>query len=518
MRIFPSTAALVVATAFAVNAQEPKLGTVSFATSCSPAAQPMMNRAVALLHSFEFREATKGFNEALAADSTCGIAYWGIALSNWSNPAAIGMRSTEIIASGLDAVRRGRTVGSKTERERAYLDAVALLYTDASTIDQRTRFAAYRDAMHKLVLANPDDIEASIFYALALAMSADPSDKTYARQLEAGAMLEKLAAKYPNHPGIVHYIIHTYDLPALAFHAEHAADNYAKIAPAAPHALHMPSHTYTRVGYWKQSITSNTRAAEAGRRENQGAEVLHVSDYLMYAYLQTCQDVKARELLDALPLMFARFDPRKPSGAAPPQGGYFAFAAMPARYSLERGSWQEAAGLTPLETQYPWTDAITYFARAVGAARSGDTLNSRRSITQLERIRDGLARMRENYWQEQTEIQILAASGWLALAEGRTDDALTEMKLAADRESATEKNAVTPGPIAPARELLAEMLLQLGRPREALEQFELTLKTEPRRYRAIAGAAKAAAAAGDRTAARKYSAQMKELCAQPRRT
>jgi tetratricopeptide (TPR) repeat protein len=413
-------------------------------------------------------------------------------------------------------VKRGRAIGSKTQREKIYLGAVGFLYENADAIDQPTRFAGYRDVMHGLMVTYPDDVEAKIFYALALAMSADPADKTYAKQLEAGAILEKLAQKYPSHPGIAHYIIHTYDLPALASHAMHAAGDYSKIAPAAPHALHMPSHTFTRVGYWNESIGSNRKASAAARRERQGGEELHDSDYLMYAYLQTCQDRAARDLLRTMPLMFARFDPTKPAGAAPPQAGYFALAAMPARYALERGSWRDAANLEARKTPYPWTDAITYFARALGAARSGDTLASRRSITELQRIRDDLTRMKETYWTEQAEIQLLGAEAWLALAEGRKDDALSEMKQAADRESATEKNAVAPGPIAPARELLAEMFLQLNRPREALEQFEQTLKAEPRRYRSVAGAAKAAKAAGDRAALRKYSAAMKELCANPR--
>lgn len=517
MRIFPSTAALALA-ALAVNAQEPKVGTVNFETSCSPAAQPLFNRAVALLHSFEFREAIAGFNQVLAADSTCGIAYWGIALAAWSNPAAIGMRPPAVIATGLGAVKRGRAVGSKTQREKIYLGAVGFLYENADAIDQRTRFAAYRDAMHRLTATFPNDVEASIFYSLALAMSADPSDKTYAKQLEAGAILEKLARKYPNHPGIAHYIIHTYDLPSLASQAMQAAGDYSKIAPAAPHALHMPSHTFTRVGYWNESIDSNRKASAAARREKQGGEELHDGDYLMYAYMQTCQDRAARDVLGAVPLMLARFDPTKPAGAAPPQAGYFALAAIPARYALERGQWRDAANLSPLRTQFPWTDAITYFARAVGAARSGDAAAARKSIVELERLRDDLTRMNETYWKEQTEIQILGASAWLAFAEGKTDEGVSLMKQAADRESATEKNAVTPGPLAPAREMLGEMLLQLNRPREALDQFEQTLKVEPRRYRSVAGAAKAAAAAGDRPAAKKHNAGMKQLCAKPRST
>lgn len=511
MRFKLALAAMLIPTIHGIQSQEARLGSVHFATSCSSKAQPIFNRAVALLHSFEFREATTEFNSVLAADSTCGIAYWGIALSTWGNPAAPGNRPPQLIASGLAAVRRGRAVGSKTTRERAYLGAVGYLYDDTA-IDQRTRFAVYRDVMHGITQEYPDDVEASIFYALALAMSADPADKTYAKQLEAGRMLEGLAKKYPEHPGIAHYLIHTYDLPPLASHALNAASRYSIIAPSAPHALHMPSHTFTRVGYWEQSIESNRRASVAARRIKSGAEELHNSDYLMYAYLQTCQDRAARSLIDALPVLFAGFDPTRTTGAAPPMAGYFALAAMPARYSLERGSWHDAANLSVRKTPFPNTDAMTYFARAIGAARIGDTVTAKSAIAELNRLRDDLTRQNETYWSGQTEIQTGAASAWLAFAGGRKDDALTLMTEAARKEDATEKSAVTPGPLAPARELLGEMLLQLGRPREAFAQFEQTLKVEPRRYRSVAGAAKSAALIGDRAASKKYSAQLKELC------
>ncbi|HVD60406.1 MAG TPA: hypothetical protein VNC11_06000 [Gemmatimonadaceae bacterium] len=495
-----------------LESQEPKLGSVHFATSCSAQAQPIFNRAVALLHSFEFNEATQEFKQVLAADSTCGIAYWGIALSNWGNPAAPGNRSPELIAAGLDAVKQGRMIGAKTPREKAYIGAVGSLYDDASTIDQRTRYAAYRDVLHTITTTYPDDVEAKIFYALALAMSADPADKTYAKQLEAGRILDSLVKKYPNHPGIAHYLIHTYDLPPLASHALNAAKSYSVIAPGAPHALHMPSHTFTRIGYWDQSIQSNLKASNAARVEKAGAEELHDSDYLMYAYLQTCRDQAARALLDQVPVMFARFDPTRPSSAAPPLAGFYGLAAMPARYALERGSWRSAANLSVRQTRFPFTDAITYFARALGAARSGDTSTAIAAIAELNRLRDALTQQNERYWSEQTEIQIRGASAWLAFARGKKDEALTLMNEAANRESATEKSAVTPGPIAPARELLGEMLLELNRPREALVQFQKNLEIEPRRYRSVAGAAKSASLIGDRTASRKYSAQMRELC------
>jgi hypothetical protein len=490
-----------------------KLGTVHFATSCSPAAQPIFNHAVALLHSFEFGQAIEGFNTTLKADSTCAIAYWGLALSAWSNPFAAGIRSAKQIETGLAAVQKAETIARMTQREKMYVGAVAYLYEDAATIDQSTRVTVYRDMMKALASKYPDDIEASIFYALALAMSADPADKTYANQLAAGAILEKLSLKYPNHPGLAHYTIHAYDFPPLAAHALHAANTYSQIAPSTPHALHMPSHTYTRVGDWQESIEANRKSKAAASLVNQGAEELHAGDYMMYAYLQTGQDRAARALLETIPLMVARFDPTKPAGAAPPQAGYFAMAAMPARYALERGAWNDAAHLAVKKSPFAYADAITHFARALGAARIGDTATARLAIVELQRLRDDLVKQKEKYWTEQTEIQIRGASAWLAFAEGRKDDALAMMREAVEREDATDKSALTPGPLAPARELLGEMLLELNQPAEALKDFEKTLTIEPRRFRTVAGAAKAAMAAGDRATAKKYYAQLLQIAA-----
>jgi tetratricopeptide (TPR) repeat protein len=494
-------------------ASKQKIGTVHFVTSCSSAAQPVFNRAVALLHSFEFRRATEGFNATLAADSTCGIAYWGLALSAWGNPFATGIKPAKQIEAGLDAVQHGKTTAIKTQREKTYLGAVSFLYENAAEIDQHTRLTVYRDVMKALAAEYPNDIEASIFYALALAISADPADKTYASQLAAGTILENLARKYPNHPGLAHYIIHSYDFPPLAAHALHAANSYSMIAPSLPHALHMPSHTFTRVGYWQESIDANRKSTDAARRDKSGAEELHASDYMMYAYLQTGQDRAARALLESIPLIAARFDPTKPASAAPPSAGYFAMAAMPARYALERGAWNDAAHLTVQKSPFAYADAITHFARALGAARIGDTATARSAIGDLQRLRDDLVRQNEKYWAEQTEIQIRGASAWLAFAEGRKDDALATMREAVAREDATEKSAITPGPIAPARELLGEMLLELNQPAEALKDFERALTTEPRRFRTVAGAARAAMAVGDRATARKYYAELIKIAA-----
>jgi tetratricopeptide (TPR) repeat protein len=366
--------------------------------------------------------------------------------------------------------------------------------------------------MAKLAAAYPDDREASIFWALSLAASAVPTDKTYANQLKAGAILEKLYPREPDHPGITHYIIHTYDVPALADHAIGAAHRYAKIAPSAPHALHMPSHTFTRVGAWQESIETNLAAAAAARRENDRAEQLHAMDYMTYAYLQTGQDRAVETLLKDLPGIAAVFDPTVVVGAAPGSAGVFALAAIPARWVLERRDWPAAARLDPQPSRFPYTEAITYFARALGTAHTGALDDARQSIESLRRIADRLVQANEAYWAEQVGIQHDTAAAFLALAEGKTADALATMRTAASREDATEKNVVTPGPIAPARELLGEMLLKTQQHAQALREFQATLKKEPNRFRALYGAAKAAALAGDRPASRTYFAQLLKMC------
>ncbi len=490
-----------------------KLGTVHFTTSCNSAAQEQFDRAVALLHSFQFSHAIDGFNAALESDPSCAMAYWGIALSLWSNPFATGLKAASQLQAGRQAVERGLAAGAKTERERAYISAVSKLYADFEKTPQQARLLAYRDAMSKVAADNPQDHEASIFYALALAESEEPTDKTYASRLKAGAILEALFVEEPDHPGLAHYIIHTYDVPPLAPRALLAAQRYSTIAPDAPHALHMPSHTFTRVGYWQDSIDSNLAASAAARREGQTSEELHALDYQAYAYLQTAQDEAARRLVESLPEIVSRFDPRTVmSGAAPPSAGYFALAAIPARYALERQDWKAAAQLHVRETSVPYTEAITYFARGLAAAHLGDIASARASRDALASIHDRLTKSNEGYWAEQVEVQRRGVSAWIALAEGHTDDALREMQSAAELEDGTEKSAVTPGPLAPSRELLGEMLLQLNRPAQALEQFEATLKREPNRFRALYGAARAAQLNGDREASRRYFRELLKVC------
>jgi hypothetical protein len=491
-----------------------KLGAVHFATSCNGAAQDDIDRAVALLHSFQFSRAINEFKAALARDATCTIAYWGIALSDWGNPFAPGIIDKRLLQLGRESTERGETLGAKTERERAYLAAVSHLYRDFETTPQQSRLLAYRNAMRDVAAKYSEDQEAKIFYALALAVTADPADKTYADQLEAGAILEKLFEQEPTHPGLAHYIIHTYDVPPLAARALIAARRYSDIAPDAPHALHMPSHTFTRLGLWQASIDSNAAAAAAARRQGQTAEELHASDYETYAYLQTGQDEAAGRIVRAVPEMASRFDPKSMLiGAGPPSAGYFALAAIPARYALERQDWHLAEELPVRESPFPFTDAITWFARGLGAARLGRTAAAMEASIALRQIQERLLKANEPYWARQVEIQRLAVAAWSALTTGIKEEALRQMESAAEMEDRTEKSVITPGPLSPARELMGEMLLVMNQPAEALEQFEATLKKEPGRFHSLYGAAHAAQLSGSRDTSRKYFRELLRVCA-----
>jgi hypothetical protein len=491
-----------------------RLGEVHFATSCDGVAQSDFNRAVALLHSFQFSRAIDDFNVVLREDPTCAMAYWGIALSDWSNPFAPGQRDEDQLQLGQQSAERGKELGAKTERERAYLGAVGQLYGDFESTSQHLRLLAYRDAMEDVAARYPEDHEAQIFYALALAAAEDPGDKSYADLLKAGAILEKLFAQEPTHPGLAHYIIHAYDVPALAGRALVAAQRYSQIAPDAPHALHMPSHTFTRLGYWQESIDSDVAAAAAAQRQGQTAEELHASDYEIYAYLQTGQDEAAARIVNALPEIALRFDPKAELiGAGPPSAGYFALAAIPARYALERQDWQQAERLTLSETPFPYTDAMTWFARGLGAARLGHAAAANEAATALRRIQERLSKAHESYWARQVEIQATAVAAWSALATGKSEDALRQMDSAAKLEDETEKSALTPGPLSPARELLGGMLLEMNEPAKALVQFEATLNKEPRRFRSLYGAAHAARLSGSRDTSRKYFRELLSVCA-----
>ena len=486
------SAGLVAASAGAqqhAHHQGEQLGAVHFATSCAPNISPVFDRAVALLHSFEFGASIRAFNDVLAMDSTCAMAHWGIALSRWTNPMAAGNRPVSLLQQGRQSADAAMKLAPHaSERERGYIYAVGRLYDDYEHTNQAMRLAAYERAMQDLVAKQPADTEAVIFYALALAASAPPTDKTYANQLKAGAILEPLWEKQPNHPGLAHYIIHAYDYPPLADKARAAARRYASIAPSAAHALHMPSHTFTRVGMWEQSVETNRRSMEVALSTASIAEALHAMDYSMYAYLQLGKEKEAKAILDQLPALAARFDPNTITGAAPGSAGVFALAAIPARWVLERRAWSEAAALEPKPSDYPHTEAMTYFARSVGASRTGDVSRARVAIDSLDSIQRRLTAKSETYWAEQVAIQELEARAWLELAEHREADALARMHESVTREDATEKNAVTPGPLAPAREQLGDMLLALHRPAEARVEYRKTLEKEPNRRRARRGA------------------------------
>lgn len=489
-----------------------RLGRVSFATSCAAGAQPSFERGVSLLHSFEFGPAIAAFEAALRVDPACAFAEWGVALSHWGNPFGVGVRPVAQLQQGWAAVERGRAHATAPSRERAWLDAVAQLYEGLDRRPQPARLQAYRDAMAAVSRQHPADIEAAVFYALALTAAEDPGDKSYAGRLQAVAILEPLFERHPDHPGLAHYLIHSYDVPALAPRALAAARRYAQIAPSAPHALHMPSHTFTRVGDWQASIDTNIASATTARAIRSTAEELHASDYQMYAYLQTAQDAAAARLLGSLPDMASRLEGAV-QGAAPLSAAYYALAAMPARHALERGAWGEAAALDLRPSRWPYVDALTMQARAIGAARAGDHGAAATALVQLDRLQAAQAATPEPYWVEQIRIQRETASAWIAFAAGRRDEALRQMRAAAAAEDRTEKAAVTPGPLAPAREQLGDMLLQAGDARAALDAYEATLTREPNRYRAVAGAVQAARKAGDEGTAAKYQRQLVALCA-----
>jgi tetratricopeptide (TPR) repeat protein len=476
----------------AQESADQQLGTVHFATSCNETAQRRFDRAMRYQHSFWYKASREIFEETLKADPECGIAYWGIALSLWNNPH--GPPPAPNLAPALAAIEKAKAVGAKSERERDYIDALAVLYTDYDKIDYRTRLQAYLKAMEALARKYPDDDEAQIFYAITLNVSASPADKTYAQQLKGAAILEPIFKRQPHHPGVAHYLIHLYDYPPIAAKGLDAARRYAAIAPAAPHAQHMPSHIFTRVGYWKESIASNTASIKAAKADKETTEQLHAMDYMVYAYLQLARDRAAHAVIDEMVLV---------TNSNPDvYGGSFALAAAPARYAIEHGDWKGAAALEVRPSKFPQVMAITHFARALGAARSGNPAAAKPDIAKLVELRDKLREAKDAYWSDQVDIQRQIANAWMLYAEGKHDDALAAMKAAAEAEDKTEKAPVTPGPLAPARELYGDMLLDRGMAKEALAAFEATMVKEPNRFNGFAGAAKAALALGDKATAK----------------
>ena len=482
---------------------------VKFDTSCAPAVKDDFNKAVALLHSFWFAEGTKMFQSIADRDPGCAMAHWGMAMTQWGNPFG-GLRTAQVVERGKAIVEKAQSTGSPTPREKALIDAVAILYSSTDAGTQRERVVAYEEAMKKVSDENPNDNEVKIFYALSVAQSATPTDKTYAKNLQAAAILEPLFEKMPAHPGLAHYIIHAYDVPPLAERALPAARKYASLAPAIPHALHMPAHTFTRVGLWKESIETNKRSAAEAKKTGGAGEALHAMDYETYAFLQTAQDKSAKALVDEVQALVDA----PPTAGMSAGGNSFAIASIPARYALERADWALATTLAPRPAQgTPYTEAITHFARALGAARSGNPAAAQADIDKLAEIQKREVEMKDVYWAEQVDIQRRVALAWQTFAAGKKDEGILQLRAAADAEDATDKAAVTPGPLAPARELLGDMLLDAGKPKEAVVAYEATMKKEPNRFRGIYGGARAAEAAGDKTKATAYYKKLLEVAA-----
>jgi hypothetical protein len=477
------------------DSQSGPLGKVTFATSCDPKVQPALERAVAMLHSFWYSAGEKAFRDVLKDDPQCAIATWGIASILMSNPLAGQGASPKGAGEAQAAIDEGRRIGAKTERERAYIEAVAAYYQDFATRPEKERQATRAKAYEALAAQFPADDEARIFSALYIAGTQSQADQTYAAYLKAAAILEDEFRKYPDHPGVAHYLIHSYDAPPIAEKGLTAARRYASIAPAAPHAQHMPSHIFTRVGSWQESAAANMRSQEAARAGGEADEAYHAVDYMVYAYLQLARDADARRMMD---------EALRVAGTTPRFIAPYATASMPARYAFERGQWQEAAKLQPPGSAYPFVEAITVFARSVGAARSGDLAAARKDAELLEGFHKALLAAKNTYWATEVEIQRLAAAGWIALGEGKDEDALKFMRAAADLEDRNEKHIVTPGRVVPARELLGEMLLEAKQPEAALKEFEASQKREPNRYRNYLGAARAAEQAGDRAKTAAY--------------
>ena len=485
------------------------LGRVHFETSCTPEAQEKFDRGLGMVHSFFYPDSVKAFTEAAAADPQCAIAYWGIAISHRPNPLILPL-TPAVLKNGLEAVEKGMAIGARTERERDWLAAIELYYRDYDKVDQTTRGLSYEKAMEKLAQKYPDDPEAATFYALALNETALPSDKTYANQLKAGAILERVAGILPEHPGVLHYLIHTYDYPPLAQRGLDAANKYAAVAPAAQHAQHMPAHTYSMLGLWAQSVASNMKSRAIAQEQaarlwpgaTHPAEPHHL-DFLVYALLQMGQEGRAKQLRDESSVVKKLGFEYLPS--------YTALAAVPARFALERQAWKEAAVLEPRGSQFPQAEAITYFARAVGLARSGDPAAAAREVEKLKELRAALEKANQSYWAEQVEIQMLAASAWIAHAKGEKTEALKFMRAAADVEDSSEKHIAMENRLYPMRELLGDLLLEQQQPGPALTEYETSLESTPNRLRGLYGAAKAAEAASQPEKATAYFRKLVEL-------
>jgi tetratricopeptide (TPR) repeat protein len=477
-----------------------QLGKVSFPTSCNAKVQSLFETGVAMLHSYWFGEARKTFNAVLKEDPNCAMAYWGIALDYLGNSLAAPPSAKDAHAA-LEALDKGRAIGAKTQRERDYIDALATYFGDHDKVAVNTRMLAYTKATEQLTQRYPNDFEAWVFHALNLQASAPKSDITYSNQLKSATILEKLLTQNPAHPGVVHFLIHAYDYPPLAEKGIAAARRYAKLAPAAPHARHMPSHIYSMVGLWEESIASNLHALEVRN------DYYHAVDFIVYAHLQLAQDAKAKAMLEQ-----AREVAKSGStGPGSLLGFRTAMAAMPGRLMLERGDWKGAAALPFTSLESPVADSLMRFTRGIGMARTGDVAGAKAEVTAMQTLRATLEKTDNSYWAERTDEQMLAVSGWIALAEGNKDQAEKLMRAAADREDGSVKHVAMENRLYPLRELYAELLLETGQSAAALREFEVALKSYPNRYRSIYGIARAAEATGDRSKAAAHYGKLMAL-------
>ena len=496
----------------------PQLGSLSFETTCAPAAQAPFIEGLGWLHSFEYDDAVRSFSKAAEADPGCAIAEWGVAMSYY-HPLWVPPTTAEL-EKGRAAIATAAAAGARSQRERDYIDALSVFYRDSDRVGHKDRALAYSAAMEQLHQRYPRDREAGIFYALTLiAAGTLDTDPNFTREKQAAAILNGALKENPRHPGVAHYLIHNFDYPTLAGLALPAARSYARIAPVSAHAQHMPSHIFTRLGLWDEAIRSNlaSEAAAKAMAEAKGfagasREQLHAMDYLVYAYLQTGRDGQAQAVLAELNMM-RRVDEPIFSVA-------YAATAIPVRLLLERRRWREAASLelpdslrtlAPLDS-FKWAEAHIHFARAMGAARSGNPARARDELVSLAALEQALVVPPGTYdWRRPIAIERQTAEAWLAQSEGKPDVALRLMRAAADLDDATEKHPVTPGSILPAREQLGELLLELGRPTEALVEYEASLKRAPRRLAGLHGAAKSAKQAGDLGKARRYYVELAEM-------
>jgi tetratricopeptide (TPR) repeat protein len=497
MRCHALAFALTLIAAPAAAHDPQKLGTVAFPNTCSPAIQTEFQRAVALLHSFWWDEAEDAFRQVLKDDPHCAIADWGIATVAIGNPFA-GVATQGDANKAAAAIADARATGAGSEREKSYIEAIAAYWDRFGERTHLARLRSLSDAFEVLAKQYPDDDETQIFDALYLAGTQNPMDKSFSRARRAIAMLEPQQQKHPDHPGVSHYLIHANDYPPIAAQGLDAAMCYADIAPAAPHALHMPSHIFTRVGLWEQSAATNARSVQAAETAGLITDRLHAYDYMVYADLQLARDAQAARVVAAVAPLH---DPNRTAD--------YARAAIPARYAVERSAWAEAAALPdPDPSKFVYTTAIRYFGRALGRAQTGDISGAEADLARLREIEAALQAAKDEYWSTEVDVQVLAAQATIAYAKGEHQEALRLMLAAADKEDTSEKSAVSPGRLIPARELLGDMLLREGQPKQALAAYEESMAHDPRRFRSLAGAANAAAQAGDTAKARLYSAQL----------